>query len=299
MSIVTQPTIEEMMKKIEDFPFVYSDGEPMDSPWHRNCMNLLIAALHWWFRDRDDFYVGGDMFIYFSPTRLMNRDFRGPDFFVVNGGVSLCLERLCWVSWFENSRLPDVVIELTSPTTEAVDRTTKFQLYEKTWRTHNYFIYDPATQRVDGWELDSNHRYQPLTPNEQGRLWCAELGVWVGTWEGEYHRHENTWLRFFAEDGTLVLTGEEDAIQAAEDEKRRAEDEKHRADEEQRRADEEQHRADDEAHRADDEQHRADDEKRRADDEKRRADAAEAELARLRALLKQSDRGNGSSGSSP
>jgi Uma2 family endonuclease len=214
--------IEEIFKEIENFPFVESDGEPLETSWHRNCMNLLISATLWLFRDRDDFYVGGDMFIYFSPTRLMSKDFRGPDYFVVNGGVSWQPERKYWVSWFENSRLPDVVIELTSPTTEKVDRTAKFDLYEQTWRTRNYFIYDPTTKQLHGWELDSNRRYQPLTPNERGWLWCAELGVWVGVWEGEFNRNKATWLRFFDEQGRVVPTAEEAALRRADDEKRRA-----------------------------------------------------------------------------
>ena len=236
MSTAAQPTLEEMLKQIESYPFLYSDGEPMDSPWHRNCMNLLISSVLWLFRDREDFFVGGNMFVYFSPRRLMNRDFRGPDVFVVNGGVALLPERLAWISWAENHRLPDAIIELTSPTTEHVDRTTKFQLYEQTWRTRNYFIYDPETLQLDGWERDVNGHYQPLSPNKEGRLWCAELGVWLGSWEGEYHRNTETWLRFFDEDGELVPSLEEAAVSNFVDAQRIAKNEKQRADDAERSA---------------------------------------------------------------
>src|SRR5579884_4307333 len=74
--------LEELEKEL-----VAEDGEPMESAWHRDCMMLLILSLSDFFRDRDDFYVGGNMFIYFSAQQVRNRDYKGPDFFVVNGGV--------------------------------------------------------------------------------------------------------------------------------------------------------------------------------------------------------------------
>jgi Uma2 family endonuclease len=246
--MITQayPTIEEISKQIETFPFVESDGEPMDSPWHRDCMMLLIASiLHRW-RDRDDFYVGGNMFIYFNQQQAMDRDYRGPDFFVVNGGVKLRPERKYWVTWFEKGRYPDVIVELASPSTEREDRTTKFRIYEETFHTHNYFIFDPITQGLDGWELDETGRhYRALTPNVHGRLWCTELDLWIGTWEGEFNRHSAAWLRFYDKDGQIVLTSDEAAQSLAELTKRRAE-------------------------------------------------KAEAEVARLRALLAKASEGNGS-----
>lgn len=234
MATALPPEAADVFREIENFPFLETDDEPMDSPWHRDCMVLLISSLLWWWRDRSDFYVGGNMFIYFNRQQAMDRDYRGPDFFVVNGGVTLRPERRFWVVWFENGRYPDVIIELASPSTEHVDRTTKFRIYEQTFRTRNYFIYEPVSGRLDGWELDSSRQYQPLKPNDRGWLWCAELGLWLGAWDGEYHRYETTWLRFYDPQGRVVSTPEEAARQQAEEEKRRADDEKRRADEAER-----------------------------------------------------------------
>src|SRR5688572_6664925 len=41
------------------------DGTPMESPWHRAGTNLLIESITYHWRDRDDYYVGGNMFIYY------------------------------------------------------------------------------------------------------------------------------------------------------------------------------------------------------------------------------------------
>src|SRR5580698_1139434 len=99
MSTATLPAnIEELLKQIQDFPFVETDGEPMESTWHRDCMMLLITSILYWWREREDFYVSGNSFIYFNQEQARNRDYRGPDFFVVNGGVRLRPERPYWVT---------------------------------------------------------------------------------------------------------------------------------------------------------------------------------------------------------
>lgn len=57
----------------------------------------------------------------------MNRDFRGPDFFAVLG--------------VEANRE-----ELLSPSTAAVDRGVKKDLYEQVFRTPDYFVFDLAAK---------------------------------------------------------------------------------------------------------------------------------------------------------
>lgn len=43
-----------------------SDGVQLETPWHRAAMNLLIDQVAYQFRDRNDFFAGGDMVLYFS-----------------------------------------------------------------------------------------------------------------------------------------------------------------------------------------------------------------------------------------
>lgn len=65
----------------EELP--WDDGEPMETPKHREQMILLIHPLLRWFADRDDVYVGGNMALYYSDLQARNQDFKAPDFFVV------------------------------------------------------------------------------------------------------------------------------------------------------------------------------------------------------------------------
>jgi Uma2 family endonuclease len=233
------------------FELVTSDGEPLETYWHVIQMNLFIDLIHEVMRERGrtDFFAGGDIFVYYAYEQA--RDvaagrpyFRGPDVFYV-GGVEGGLERKAWVAWEEGGRLPDLIVELLSPSTAKIDRTVKRDLYARVFRTSEYFLYEPATKRLDGLRLKGD-LYQPLKPNAQGRLWSAELGLEIGLWSGRQRGQNGPWLRLYHPDGRLVPTAEERAMEARQ---------------------------------------LAGMERQRADAERQRADAAEAELKRLRALL--------------
>ncbi|HKI38065.1 MAG TPA: Uma2 family endonuclease [Gemmataceae bacterium] len=236
----------------------YSDGEPLESNWHRDASALLIELIRVLFLGRTDYFVGGDMFLYFSNREVFNRDFRGPDVYLVKD-VDGSRARLYWATWEEDGRYPNLIIELLSPTTAEIDRTTKKDLYERTFRTPDYFLYDPGAQHLEGFRLGPDLRYVPLAPDEHGRLRSEELGAWLGTWQGKLPGHllEQMWLRLYTNEGELVPVFAEREPQEVLKEKDRAEKEKDRAEKE----------------------------KDRAEKEKDRADRIQAELARLQAFL--------------
>lgn len=198
---------------------IFDDGVPLESNRHRIAMNLLIESALSALGDRPDSFVGGNMFICYSQDQAMNRDFRGPDFFVALD-VDGDRERQGWVTWQEGGRYPDVIVELLAPSTATVDRTTKKDLYERVFRTADYFIFDPFEPTTfEGWHL-TNQRYQPLMPNQQGWLWCGMLGLWLGVWQGRVQKEPPigtcSWLRFYDLDGNLLLVPEESAQQRAD-----------------------------------------------------------------------------------
>src|SRR6478672_5677602 len=202
---------------------IFDDGEPLESNRHRIAMNVLIRSLQQAWADRNDFYTSGNMFVYYSSTQARNRDFRGPDFFAVLD-VDGQKERLGWVVWEEEGHYPDVIVELMSPSTAEVDTGTKKDIYERVFRTPDYFVFNPFNpSSLQGWHLDASQRYQLLAPNEQGWLWCQTLNFWLGTWEGTIDRETAVWLRFYDQQGNLVLLPEEVAQQQAEQERQRAE----------------------------------------------------------------------------
>jgi Uma2 family endonuclease len=229
------------------FELVLDDGEPLETEWHtlefpflRELIRQTMAE-----RGRADFYVGANIFVYYSVNQAWNvaeevkkggeqRAFRGPDLFWV-GDVDPDRERQVWIAWEENGRLPDVIVELLSPSTAKKDRTEKKDLYAQVFGTAEYYLYEPETRRLEGFRL-AGRSYRPILPDEHGRLWSEQWGVSLGAWQGVVEGRRDEWVRLFRPDGSLVPT-------------------------------------------------RAEAEQKRAEVERQRAEVAEAEVARLRALL--------------
>ena len=190
----------------------------MENIYHLHQQQILIESLAHYWRERSDYFVGANMFVYFSRRQAENvsrgdlTEYRGPDFFVVLG-VDLHKRRTCWVVWEEDGRYPDVILEILSPSTRKVDREVKKQLYAEVFGTEEYYLLDWDTKQLEGYDLLKGV-YHPKSPNEQGWLWSDKLGLWIGFWQGSYIHQEETWLRFFNPEGELVLTGEEWAQRA-------------------------------------------------------------------------------------
>jgi|SRR5262245_12899316 len=207
MSTVLEPPRDMELPEIP-FPKVElaeSDGENSETFWHQLQIILLADVVNFRWDDRQDFFAGGNMFMYFDVEQARTRNFRGPDFFFVNG-VSRFPVRKYWVVWEEGGHYPDLIIELLSPSTAKFDRTDKKDIYEKVFRTPDYFCYDPDTRKLEGWRLNGTGHYQPLQPNDKGWLWSESLQAWLGTWDGTYVGLPGTWLRLFDKEGQLLPT---------------------------------------------------------------------------------------------
>ncbi|HEY6560093.1 MAG TPA: Uma2 family endonuclease [Polyangiaceae bacterium] len=214
-----------------------SDGEPMETNRHRQQMVLLIQSLKRAWADRHDYFAGGNMFVYYSETQVKKNDFRGPDVFVVLDTTDR--DRLSWVAWGEDGKLPNVVIELLSDRTRHIDKGEKVQIYAR-WRVSTYILYDPLSHELMGFEfVGSAREFTPIEPDERGDLRCPILGFKVGLREGNYEGVHTQWLRWLDADGNPLPTTEEQA----EAEHARAEAEHARAEAEHARAEAEHARA--------------------------------------------------------
>ena len=216
---------EEWIPPLPPTDLIFDDGEPLESNRHRIAMNVLIEGIHQAYRGRDDYFSAGNMFVYYSSEQVRNREFKGPDFFVTLN-VDGTKERQGWVVWEEAGRYPDAIVELMSPSTAKQDTGKKKDLYEQTFKTRDYFVYDPFDKHsLQGWYLSSNLCYEEIVPDDRGWLWCESLGLWLGIWEGTLTKEKADWLRFFDRDGNIILLSQE----LAEQERERAEQERERA----------------------------------------------------------------------
>jgi Uma2 family endonuclease len=215
---------------------LYSDEPPLESDLHLEQILLLLWCLKWWWRERPDapqsrrnnFYAAGNLTIYYSNRQRRNEKFRGPDFFVVLG--TEYKPRKSWVVWEEEGKYPNVIVEMLSDSTAEVDRGEKKEIYQNTFRTPEYFWFDPYTFEFQGFRLRESV-YQAIEPTEQGWLWSQQLELYLGVVEEK--------LRFLTPEGELVPAPTEAVLQ----ERLQSEAERQRADTERQRADTERQRA--------------------------------------------------------
>ena len=197
-------TAQQLADLMPDATQLESNEPEMESSLHYAQLALLVACLEWLWRDRNDFFIGANLTIYFSREQLKNRDFRGPDFFLINQTERRA--RKSWVVWEEGGQYPDLIVELLSPATAKTDRSLKKVLYQDRFRTPEYFWFSPDTLEFEGYRLRGQH-YEAIAPNDAGWRWSDGLGLFLGV--------QNETLRYFHRSGELVPTPEE-AAEAAQ-----------------------------------------------------------------------------------
>jgi hypothetical protein len=120
------------------------------------------------------------------------------------------------VVWGENGLYPNLILEILSDSTKRVDKGLKKDLYQNTFRTPDYFWFDPNTLELQGFHLVDGI-YQAIEPTQQGWLWSQQLELYLGLVDNK--------LRFFSPQGELIPSPEE----LAEQERQRAEQAQQRA----------------------------------------------------------------------
>lgn len=110
-----------------------------------------------------------------------------PDTFVAMGITNKQENRRTFVVADEGV-LPTLIIEVVSPRYRQADREIKVVEYARA-RVEEYVIIDRRTQRgqeldeILGYRLVQGH-YQPITPDEEGRIFCATVGLWMSFIDG-------------------------------------------------------------------------------------------------------------------
>lgn len=128
--------------------------------------------------------------------------------------------------------IPAVVIEFLSDTegNEYSSKPTyppgKWFFYEQILQVPNYAIFEPDTGILEVYKLNDSGRYELQTVDENNRYPIAQIQLFLGVWSGIRENRTGYWLRFWDENGELLLWGSELAVrerQRAENEHQRAE----------------------------------------------------------------------------
>ncbi len=184
--------------------------------------------------------IGQDCGIYWRETEPAEKGAEAPDwFYVPNVPPNLDGQiRRSYVLWREHIA-PLIALEFASGNgDEERDRTPlsrtdegvvtkpgKFWVYERVMRIPYYGIYEINSGRLEVYRLIDGY-YQLLELNQRGHFSITLLGVELGLWQGNYQNQTMLWLRWWDEEGNLLLIGDE----RAELEKLRGEQQRERAD---------------------------------------------------------------------
>ncbi len=240
----------------EDIDYPETDGQPMgESEIHILAILHLLQALRHLFRERPDVYVAANLFLYYEKGN--NKARKAPDVMVVKG-VDRRLREV-YKLW-EEKVAPCVIFEITSRASWWEDLVSKSSLYSSLG-VREYILFDPRREYLEepliGFRLEGREYTRiPLAPD--GSLFSAELGAALHI-EGDLLRVIDPQTGQYIPDLTEAILAADAAMQQVEEARRQVAEEARRAEEEARRAEE----------------------------AARRAAIAEAEVARLRALLER------------
>jgi len=199
--------------------------------------------------------------------------YKRPDWFAVVGVDRFYHKtepRLSYVIWQEQVK-PFIIVELLSPSTHKEDLGLirgrkgkppyKWEVYEQILQVPYYVVFDGHSNELKLFKLVEG-RYQTQSVQDGG-YWFADLELGLKLVFCQYQDLSRLWLRWYDRAGNLIPT----AMEQVQQQRQQVEQEKQRAEQEKQRAEQE---------------------KQRAEQEKQRADLAELEIARLKALLRQS-----------
>ena len=165
--------------------------------------------------------IGQDSGIYWRLVEPPEKGAEAPDWFYVPN-VSPFLDgeyRRSYVLWKE-SVAPLIAIEFVSgngneerdATPPSADgKAGKFWVYEQAIRIPFYAIFDAWKDILEVYHLVDG-RYVKMEPNQRGHFTIAPMAVELGLQQEIQQREMTTWLRWWDEDGNLLLTGDERAI---------------------------------------------------------------------------------------
>lgn len=94
--------------------------------------------------------------------------------------------------------------------------------YERVLQVPNYVIFTPNTGELEVYQLDDSGRYQLRDPDTNNLYWIAQMNLFLGQWQGTKENRTGYWLRWWNENGGLLLWGMERSRHLEEKAKRLA-----------------------------------------------------------------------------
>jgi Uma2 family endonuclease len=196
------------------YGFPDSDGKLMaDTTEQYRWIVLIKESLEILFAQDPQVFIAGDLLWYPVRSRLISPV--APDVMVVFGRPKG--KRGSYRQWQEENIAPQVVFEILSPSNSSDEMDRKLEFYD-TYGVEEYYLYDPETMRLDGWQRQDTHL---------NKLW--HMDGWVSPRLGIRFETGQGALTLYRPDRQRFLTSIE-MEQRAQQERQRADQERQRAD---------------------------------------------------------------------
>jgi Uma2 family endonuclease len=215
-----------------DWEWYPSHGEPplTDTEVQRFEREALYWVLARRFAEREDWYLGADMFVYYEMGQRNKK--LAPDLFVCMGVPRLSRRRRVYKTWEERHGV-DWALEIVSKGTWREDVGDKRELYARRLGVQEYFVYDPEGMYLDAPLLAYRARegelvQDPLHEALRSRSALLGLDLVVRPHEEGLQRWR---LDFHLPDGTRLLRRDE-ALEREREERQREAEARHAAEEE-------------------------------------------------------------------
>ncbi len=186
-----------------------SDETPVDNELQDLIPHLLKSILAMIWSDRQDWFFGVDMGIYYDPYQSA---------IVPDGFLSLGVPRIksqdlrpSYVLWEERA-VPILALEVISKTSNR-EYSKKKETYEEIGIQY-YVIYNPQRKRKPRLELYSLENQTYVWLENKSPTWLEEIQLGIGLEEGTYQGITREWLYWYDENGQRFLTPEETSRQA-------------------------------------------------------------------------------------
>ncbi len=231
----------ETLPTMYDLPSEYP-GEPgLPDEFHDLQPQLLSRTLSLADYDRDNWFSGSDLNIYYDVQNP--QWYKRPDWFLAVG-VSRLYDgqdlRLSYVVWQEGIT-PSIVVEFLSPRTtredlgrfyqpqDDVDNNepesnasdnrnipSKLEVYERYLKVAHYVVYSRYSRRLRYFKLMGGRYEEQPVDSQPMAIWLPDLQIGLGLWEGDFDHVWGHWLRWCDAQGNWLLTDTEQAQQRIE-----------------------------------------------------------------------------------
>lgn len=194
-----------------------SDETPVDNELQDLIPHLLKSILAMIWSEREDWYFGVDMGIYYDPQKSAIV----PDGFLSIGVPRIIDEnlRLSYVLW-EEKKVPTLVLEIVSQTRRG-EYTEKKELYQNLGIKY-YVIDNPQRKKKPSLEVYCLENQEYILLGNESPVWLEDIGLGIGKEVGKYQQIKREWLYWYDQNGQRFLSPEETS-QQAEFEKQQAE----------------------------------------------------------------------------